>query len=547
MFPKGKTMNHASQPGSMVRVVLLGNASGSATLPVLPQAVTHVITATARAASRHGVMHKPLEPLATGVLARAGLSVVPDLLAQRLLRRAVTGEGLADPAGTARSMAGMIGQLLRANVTAEQLAGAGSRGELLARIMQGYRSLLREHGFVAKAELFWAAAASPVEACSLALLGYNWLGRGETEFIDRLAGPGSAIILPVADSLPGPAAGFYRDNHATAAQLQQRGWQVRQLQQPAAAVPEIRAVRYPDLDSEVRGALGQAKQLLSEGVRADEITLIVRDEALYGPAVQAVAWEYGLRVSSFQQVPLARTAVGELLTLLLAAVAGKLPFEITARLAGHPFGPGLKSEQWGQARRKRSAGSDWAEFGLDTKALAWPEMDVIDGWLRRIAACLDTWETRRKAGRSAHDALALQKLRDSLAELRLLHAGPVTFTELQADISELLGLATVPAAPGRSGLALHTPLAVSGGSYEHVLVLGAAEGVLPASVNDDPVLPWQLRNRVAELETVTEAVVREELSIRTMLATATRTLTVSYPALLDNRRTVPAQLWHNWA
>jgi hypothetical protein len=392
---------------------------------------------------------------------------------------------------------------------------------------------------VDKAELLWVAAETPLERQSLELLGFNWLGRGETEFIDQLAGPDSVIILPVADSLPGPTAGFYRDNHATAVQLQQRGWQVRQLQQPAAAAPEVRAIRYPDLDSEVRGALGHAKQLLSEGVRADEITLIVRDEALYGPTVQAVAWEYGLRVSSFQQVPLARTAVGELLTLLLAAVAEGLPFEITARLAGHPFGPGLKAEQWGQARRKRPAGSDWAEFGLDTKALAWPETDAIDGWLRRIEACLDAWETRRKAGRSAHDALALQKLRESLGELRLLHHGPLALVELQADISELLVLTSVPAAPGRGGLALNTPLAVSGGSYQHVLVLGAAEGVLPASVNDDPVLPWQLRSRVAELETVTEAVVREELSIRTMLATATRTLTVSYPALLDNRRTVP--------
>jgi hypothetical protein len=539
MFPMGKTMNHASQPGGTARVVLLGDTSGSATLPSLPQAITHIITATARAASRYGVIHHPLEPLATAALAGAGLRVVPGLLAQRLLRVAIGSEGLPDPAGTARSMAGMIGQLLRANVATEQLAEAGSRGERLGRIIQGYRSLLREQGFVDKAELFWVAAATPLERQSLALLGYNWLGRGETEFIDQLAGPGSVIILPVTDPLPGSPAGYYRDNHATAGHLQQRGWQVRQLEQPAAAAPAIRAIRYPDLDSEVRGALGHAKQLLSEGVRADEITLIVRDETLYGPTVQAVAWEYGLRVSSFQQVPLARTAAGELLTLLLAAVAEGLPFETTARLAGHPFGPGIKPEQWAAARRRRPKGRDWAEFGLDTGRLTWSGADTVDGWLGRIDACLAAWETRRKAGRSAHDALAQQKLRESLAELRLLHHGPVALAELQADIGELLNLATVPAAPGRSGLVLHTPLAVSGGSYQHVLVLGAAEGVLPASVNDDPVLPWQLRGRVSELETVTEAVLREELSIRTMLGTATRTLTVSYPVLLDNRRTVP--------
>lgn len=526
------------------RTILLGDFSAPVVLPDLVGQDLTVITASAAAATRHRVLHRTLESFASETLARSGRTVCPELLARRLLRQAVQAEGLVDPAGMARVLAGMVRQLLRANLPLEDLRPAGVQGERLGRITQRYCALLRDRQFVDEAELYWQAAAANSQAVQLALVGFNWLAPGETEFIDRLAAPGSVILLPNTDGLPYEPAGtpevLYTENTRTANKLKGRGWTFQEATpERAPAGPRISALHYPDLDAEVRGALGSVKQLLTRGVRNDDITLVVRDENLYGPVVQDVAWEYGLRISSFQQVPLARTAVGELMTLLLDAAAGGLPFETTARLASHPFGPAITPEQWHEARRQRPTGSVWTKHGVEASLLIWAGSASSSTWRDRVSNCFDAWGTHLAAGRSAHDALALRELLGGLHDLRLLHGGPVTFAEWRSDVDELLTISSVPAEPGRHGLALHTPLAISGASYEHVFVLGVAEGILPASVGDDPALPWQLRSHVAGLESVTEAVTREELSVRTMLNTATATLVLSYPEQLGNDRTIP--------
>ena len=45
-------------------------------------------------------------------------------------------------------------------------------------------------------------------------------------------------------------------------------------------------------------------------MRPSNIALVVRDEALYGPLILAVAREYGLEVAAYYAVPLENTRVG---------------------------------------------------------------------------------------------------------------------------------------------------------------------------------------------------------------------------------------------
>ncbi len=47
--------------------------------------------------------------------------------------------------------------------------------------------------------------------------------------------------------------------------------------------PGVQSHIYPHLEAEVRGVLAQVKSLLFEGVAADEIVLVARNDAFYGP------------------------------------------------------------------------------------------------------------------------------------------------------------------------------------------------------------------------------------------------------------------------
>jgi hypothetical protein len=86
----------------------------------------------------------------------------------------------------------------------------------------------------------------------------------------------------------------------------------------------------------VRGTLARIKCLLAEGVPPDEIALVARDDAFYGPIVSAIAWEYGLPVRTLYAVPLSETRLGAWFELLLEVIFSDLPFEATARtVQGH--------------------------------------------------------------------------------------------------------------------------------------------------------------------------------------------------------------------
>jgi len=102
----------------------------------------------------------------------------------------------------------------------------------------------------------------------------------------------------------------------------------------------------------------------------------------------------------------------------------------------------------------------------------------------------------------------------------------------------------VPAQPGRGGVELHKPTSVVGAQYAHLFVLGMAEGVLPATISNNPVLDFferqQLQRQGLALPTAAEMARREALSFYALLETATGNLTFSYAELKDRQEQLPS-------
>ncbi|MEJ2668043.1 MAG: PD-(D/E)XK nuclease family protein, partial [Deinococcales bacterium] len=202
----------------------------------------------------------------------------------------------------------------------------------------------------------------------------------------------------------------------------------------------------------------------------------------------------------------------------------------------------------------------WAAFGLSAPVRpgqgppAGPDAGAAAGGRRAGGALASDAPSLSADTLPPADALAFQRLTAAAVGLGLPARQPSSLGAFLHDLDALLTLVSVPvgyepvlgvhgddpdgngAVPGR--VELHTPLAVYGARYRHVFVLGAAEGVLPKPVADDPVLDFAERRdasaRGLPLEGAVEAAQREALSFRAVLWTLDgeppgASLTLSYP------------------
>jgi len=482
-------------------------------------------------------------------------------------------------------------------VVADEAVGASPRLARVVEVARAYRSGLRARGLADPAEVLWCSAGAAGRSGADGgrgpappwwVLGYPRIGPAEAAFLAAAAPAGSVL------ELPGDADPVFEDNRAVARALGTEGWRVegwrvedRTGGTGAAPAPAAarRGLRFASRDAEIRYVLTEVKRLLSAGEAPDAIVLVSRDETAYGPPVQDVAWEYELPVVASYGVPLRESRVGAWTALLLDAVREGLPFEAVSRLLAHPLGGGLAPAVWEAARRTHPHGPEaWRELEPRTALFEWPRRAARG----ELLACLQrVWEAfglsappRPDAGTprggdgapgsveragadrrppavpgpagaapaspgpalAPADALAFQRLAVAAAGLGAPTGEPVAASAFLHDLDALLGLIGVPAdaepeAGGRR-VELHTPLAVYGARYRHVFVLGAAEGVLPAPVGDDPVLDFAERRLAAArglpLEGAVDAARREALSFRAVLWTLAgaapgATFTMSYP------------------
>ena len=518
-----------------------------------------VLTPNSRAARALDVAPRSLEDMARAILTLAELATAPVLTARRLLSIAVS-EFLPDADRlTAHAMAPTLRAIFRSGADLDQLEAAGStRVRQVAALARAYQHVLRRHGYVDSAEALWVAGRFGPNPCRILLYGYARLGADERAFIDILAGDGSVVLLPYADD---PA---FAENMEASDELRRCGWPVMRVdtaetlgetilgcqenKAKALGLPmpaQVAGYSYPHLDAEVRGTLGQVQALLRHGVAPDDIAVVTRDEDLYGRSVLDVAWEYGVPIRALYRVPLIKTRLGAWVGLMLEVLAAGFPYERTVELLTHPLGPGISAHRLRDASRLMPSGpAGWGRVGIDLPAGTWPVEDTRTGWCLRLDQVLTNLGATGRVEQGTRDHSALSRLRASLPEMDQPAAEKLHRSAFLIEIREALFELTVPMQDAPYGVELHTPLALYGARYRHVFILGAAEGVLPAPVRDDPVLGFSERHHLAAqgipVETAAKASRRERLSFYMLPATAGESLTISYPALLRKEEALPS-------
>lgn len=515
-----------------------------------------VITPTSLAARALKVPHHSLETLARPSLIEAGTRVAPTLIALRLLRTSVsTVIQTSDIEGTTRAVSSAVKAILRAGINLKSLAAANSnRTKQLALLTQTYVSLLREEGMIDPAEVLWQASDFITKRQPVLIYGYFHPRIDQLNFLNAIADDDSVMVLPC------PESSNFVDAKKAVEWLQQKGWEVQALEETTLSLgeqlqncflnttivpPNVKAYIYPHLESEVRGTLAQVKNLLSQRTPANEIVLVARDDTLYGPRVLDVAYEYKLPVRALYGVPLNATRLGAWVQLLLEVIQEKFPFESTARLLRHPLCSAISAPVWQEARTQHP--SDllaWQNLGVNLSLLDSPHEDSRANWVERMQDVLNKFNLRQGAGRWAREIVAYYEFQEVLVDLSKPEEETITFGEFAADVMGSLALVTVPAQPGRGGVELHTPFSLFGAKFQHVFVLGAVEGILPALVQDDPILDFYerklLRQQGFEFEDAAQAARREVISFYALLQTPTQSLTFSYPQMIGKEATSPS-------
>lgn len=522
-----------------------------------PDADHWVLTPNIQAASTQGVTPLSLDMLASQILKAADREVATAIVAETLLREAVY-ETLNphDLDGASRQLSTLVREMIRVGVSTDALRSADSNAaQQLAAVLERYEALLTERGLIDGAARLWAAAPMVQRQEKLFVYGYPRVGRADLYFLDAVAADGSVFVLPYTEDA------LFSENLSASVLLQQRGWEVvtrtatpatvgdrlsQRFLTPQVDTVEVRAEAYRDRESEVRGALGRVKHLLRSGVSLDEVVLVARREAEYGPTIAAVAWEYGVPVQLGYAVPLSETRCGAWLTQLIEVVEGGTPFEATVRFLKHPLGNNVPAAVWSQARKYHPQDlAGWTSLGADMSALDWPAKGTRDNFNARLEALLAKLGIDHKTAANLQDVAALAFLR---RELGAMPSDDQLLLEAYfADIRAALERFTVPYHLEVGGVALHTPLAVFGACYTHVFALGVAEGVFPEALSEPPLLDFRERKLLAAhnvpVETAAERARRERLSVWAMLQTVGETLTLSYSRQVGNQDQIESPIF----
>ena len=511
-----------------------------------------VLTPNSAAAARLGVSHRSLRSVADKILNRAGIGIATTLAAHRALRLAVAAViPDRDPADEAARFKRIVATVLRDGHRLETLRTSGlERAHQLADIVARYCDDLSAQGLVPADAALWKARELIRDRSKIFVYGYFRARDHDIRFIDSLAGDGSVYILP-----SGPESIFASANRSLE-WLLANGWEESVVDfvsssastlaerfaagnsEPSATEANGRAFAYADLDAEVRAVLSNAKQMIVEGTRPQKIAVVCRKASDYEESVRTVAKEYGLRVSSRSKKSLAETKVGNYAALILEAVESDLEFTITARLLNHPYGPQLSEESWTAARRWRARGiAGWKAAGVDLEDLGADEDRTLNDWIRWLLNMIPLSTVRERSALSAAELLAYETFREALDELKRSDDGSqIDHSTFAAALRELLETFNTIGDPASGGIGFHQPHTIIGGEFDHVFVVGMAEGMLPATTNEDTVVDFheqrQLEKCGIKFDPPIEFPRWEALSFYYILLAARQGVTFSYPRVV---------------
>jgi RecB family exonuclease len=522
-------------------------------------------TRAARAldSARTKFKRQTLKQYARFILRQRGIRIASALTAQRSLQAAVQ-EILSsqDLAGTATKLATPLNKLLRRGINLEDLAGSGiDRAASLAKVAIAYQQKLCELNLIDPAMILWKAMECQPTMLPVFVYGYFTPEQDELAFINAIAAPDSHFFLPDAETP------ILTGNHSISTWLQAHGWAVNAEDHPhdrlgeaiagqflqsfqsaqSAILSRQPAVhRYANRLAEIRGTLGQVKQLLRQKVSPQAIALVARDEQQYGPMLRHIAQEYQVPIRLLYSLPLRTTRLGAWINHLINAVDSLYSLRPTMDLLRHVLTESpIALQQWPVIRQQRPDNlAAWQGFGADLSGLDWPQCDTRENWVERLKMALRQFDVRKRSARWARETVAFNQLSQGLVDLSRPESEQLERSAFFEELLASLELLSVPAQPGRGGVELHGPGALTGSEYQHIFVLGMAEGVLPKPIADDPVLDFydckQLKQAGFAFDDATDASRKEALSFYTMLQTVTQEITFSYPQLLDRAEALPS-------
>ncbi|CAN5559025.1 hypothetical protein BH10ACI3_BH10ACI3_10160 [soil metagenome] len=523
--------------------------------PQKPDAIAEdalLITPHRAAAEALGRPYRTLPSLARQVLRTRGIAVAPAVVARHSLKMAIfRAYPDADTSSTAMRISEILRTVLRTGIDIEQLIEQNSpRVRQLGIVAKAYSQEIAREKFIDHEERLWAASQIATEPQKLVIYGHHRARKEEVHFINSIAGEDSIYYLPCHD------AGIFTVNREWADWLIARGWQVEdsEKKQPETVgeflaasfvgTPSHNAMSsaaaYPNIEAEVRGVLSQAKLMVAGGTDPYEIAIVCRDQDLYAPMIASVANEYGMPVRLSHEVQLGNTLFGGFIRQLLDAVESDLGYEATARLLMHPFGPGMPDGAWTSARVRRASDREaWTALEMDLTSLSWPEQQPFENWVTTINAVFAGFDLRNKTAASARELIAFEKFKASLYELGALEKGrEMTFAEFSATVLEILAEEKVPFATSAVGIPLFEPNTILGASFDHLFVIGMAEGVFPKPASENPVIDFYERKLLVkygiDFEEAADVARWESLSFYLTLLAGKRSVVFSYPATVDN-------------
>ncbi|MGH9819152.1 MAG: PD-(D/E)XK nuclease family protein, partial [Pyrinomonadaceae bacterium] len=512
-----------------------------------------VLTSNPAAAATLGVPHRKLSGVAQEIVNRAGVGTASPLRSLFVLR-SVLAEIVPDrdPSAEAARIRPILDSILRDGIDIDAMRRSGSpSAEYLVKVVDAYCGELQKTGLIDKESVLWKAGESIKTRKKILVYGYFRARGSDIRFIDKLAGDGSIFVVPSGNG------SIFASVNRSIEWLAGQGWE--QQDEPArdninmTAIAErfasgvgqltegigCRAFVYSNVDAEVRGTLAAAKRMIVEGADPGSIAIVCRKAADYEQTISAVADEYGLPVSTLSKTALADTKLGSYIRLVLEAVESDLEFSITARLLKHPYGTPLSDDSWGLARRRRCGDADaWKQIGVDLKALEAPQSQTSEDWTNWLLNIVPLKLVRERSSENAAELLAYESFRDALGEMTALNGRTLMdLTAFSNSIVELLETFATPTDPGRGGIAFHQPNTIIGAEFEQIFVLGMAEGMMPATTNEDAVIDFHEQRQLEEKGVTFDRPVEfprwEALSFYYLLLAAKTGITLGYPKAID--------------
>ncbi len=415
---------------------------------------------------------------------------------------AKAGEG--DPYRRASALFGALRTLTRSHTTSEELENLGSRGQVLAKTLAGWREELARQEKWLVDDLLWEAIPSPSE---VTVIGFDMFSRTQARFLNRFCGDGSTVVIPngVRSSYAAEILGAFGD------------WTVTRSHEVVASQAKVERFLFSHEGDEIDWAVARAKHaLLHEGFKSSEIAFLLTTPESYLTRLSMTADNAGLPTTSSLGSPLSMTEVGHIIRGLLTRNRGPVDSVTTD----------IERRLNTRSRTAPKGTAAWGEF------VVWLSEQLREELDDRTASVRNSPAARRLVDSYVIALNSLDPLSNRLTRFD-------DFAPRAALVAQRI---RTPRAKSAPGITLLSPDTFLSNSFRLLIVVGARAGSLPPPLANDPTLPFTFYKRLPSLAPpLTLAAIQRERT-ESLLLGSTSQLVMCAPSELNGERADPT-MW----